>query len=549
MLRTHILNSRAFATAIIITALQASCGTPQAPVGTGPNLVVDVSADRHAISPLIYGLNFAEPGLAAELRLPLNRWGGNATTTYNWKLDTINAGSDYFFSNVPNENNHVDQLPNGSTSDRFIEANRLTGTDSIITIPLIGWTPKDRELACSFSVAKYGQFQETDASGQCGNGLRPDGELVTGTDPHDTYVEIDQTFDQDWITHLISNYGTAENGGVRFYGLDNEPALWNSSHYDVHPDPLSYDELRDRTYLYAAAVKSTDPNSQILGLVAWGWSEYFYSALDATTSGADRMAHGNVPLAEWYLEQMRAYEELNNVRIVDYLDLHYYPQADGVTLAPAGNDDTKALRLRSTRSLWDPNYFDESWIQDTVRLIPRMRDWVTSAYPGTKLAISEYNWGAIEDINGALAQADVLGILGREGVDLATFWQYPTLDPSQPVAFAFRMYRNYDGKSGEFGSDSVRALSDDPEQISIFGAIRNDGVLTLVVINKSTSDLTSNLSLNHFAAAGPATLFRYSAADLSHLESVPDLPITTSPLQYTFPASSITLFAIPGSTQ
>jgi hypothetical protein len=62
---------------------------------------------------------------------------------------------------------------------------------------------------------------------------------------------------------------------------------------------------------------------------------------------------------------------------------------------------------------------DESWIGEVVRLIPRMRAWVDAHYPGTKLAITEYNWGALNHINGALAQADVLGIFGRERPSLA----------------------------------------------------------------------------------------------------------------------------------
>jgi hypothetical protein len=49
-----------------------------------------------------------------------------------------------------------------------------------------------------------------------------------------------------------------------------------------------------------------------------------------------------------------------------------------------------------------------------------MRDWVDTWYPGTRLAITEYNWGGLDGLNGALAQADVLGIFGREGLALAT---------------------------------------------------------------------------------------------------------------------------------
>ena len=51
-----------------------------------------------------------------------------------------------------------------------------------------------------------------------------------------------------------------------------------------------------------------------------------------------------------------------------------------------------------------------------------------------------------------LAQADVLGIFGRENLDLATLWSPP--DSSQPGAFAFRMYRNYDTNGHGFGNQS-----------------------------------------------------------------------------------------------
>ena len=112
------------------------------------------------------------------------------------------------------------------------------------------------------------------------------------------------------------------------------------------------------------------------------------------------MAHGNIPFVPWYLQQMRAYEQQHGTRILDYVDLHYYPQAAGVSLSSAGNATTQALRLRSTRALWDATYVDESWIGEPVRLIPRMRDWVATDYPGTKTAVTEYNWGGLEHING-----------------------------------------------------------------------------------------------------------------------------------------------------
>ncbi|MCJ7701080.1 MAG: hypothetical protein MUO62_05820 [Anaerolineales bacterium] len=75
-----------------------------------------------------------------------------------------------------------------------------------------------------------------------------------------------------------------------------------------------------------------------------------------------------------------------------------------------------AHRLRSTRSLWDLDYIDESWINQPVALIPTMKKWIAENYPGTRLGISEWNWGADETMKGALAIADVLGIYGKEEV-------------------------------------------------------------------------------------------------------------------------------------
>jgi hypothetical protein len=50
--------------------------------------------------------------------------------------------------------------------------------------------------------------------------------------------------------------------------------LWNQTHRDVHPDPTRYDEVRDRTYAYAAAIKSADPSALTAGPTVWGWTAY-----------------------------------------------------------------------------------------------------------------------------------------------------------------------------------------------------------------------------------------------------------------------------------
>lgn len=524
--------------------------TPTPTPVAGPQLSVKLAAARHPISPAIYGINYADETLATILNLPVRRWGGNAATRYNWQNDTANRASDWFFENIPEDNEAPGQLPNGSATDRFVEQDRRTGTKSLLTMPMIGWTPKSRALACGFSVAKYGAQQQTDAwQTDCGNGVTAAGEPISGNDPTDTSTAIDPSFVQAWITHLTERFGTAAEGGVAYYNLDNEPMLWHITHRDVHPEPVGYDELRDRTYAYAAAIKAADPSAQTLGPAEWGWTGYFFSARDSTAGDnwwkrpPDRAAHDDLPLVAWYLQQMHTYEQQQGVRLLDYLDLHYYPQASGVALAPVGDGETRARRLRSTRALWDPNYQDESWIDEPVRLIPRMREWVDTYYPGTKLALGEYNWGALDHINGALAQADVLGIFGREGLDMAFLWS--PLSADEPFAFAFRMYRNYDGAGSTFGDMSVHATSTDQDRLAIYAAQRSsDQAVTILVINKSNETLVSTVAIDGLQSISAALVFRYSAADLQAIQTLPAQVTTNSGFQTTFPGQSITLFIL-----
>lgn len=539
---------------------------PAAAAIAGPALTVDLTADRHAISRDIYGMNFAEEALADALHLPVRRWGGNATTRYNYALDETNRGSDWFFENVPGSADPA-QLPNGSETDVFVDQDQRTGTRSILSVPLIGWVPKARDFTCGFSVAKYGAQQQTDQwRPDCGNGLLADGSKLTGNDPHDTSVEAGPAYVQSWLAHLTAKYGTAANGGVAFYNLDNEPDLWHSTHRDVHPTGASYGEMRDQTYAIGAAVKQADPSAKTLGPVGWGWLSVSMSGSDQETCARlggscwsnppDRAAHDGVPFADWYLGQMQAYEQAHGVRVLDYFDEHFYPQGTGVAFGNGDDPATNALRLRSTRALWDPSYVDESWINTPIALVPTMRSLVAARYPGTKTAITEYNWGALDHINGALTQADVLGIFGREGVDLATLWSPPSA--TQPGAFAFRMYLNYDGLGGAFGDIGTRATSADQSKLAVYAADRStDGAKTIMVVNKTGDDLTSSMSIgNGNALLGTAAqVWRYSAANLSGISREADVPIMVPPptfppgpsgISTTFPANSITLLVVPG---
>ena len=133
----------------------------------------------------------------------------------------------------------------------------------------------------------------------------------------------------------------------------------------------------DQDPTHAAAVKAADPTAATLGPSDWGWCAYFFAPIDdpnyACATGPDRQAHGDVPLAGGTWPRPAPTSSSTASRLLDYFDEHYYPQANEVALNSAGDAARQALRLRTTRSLWDPSYQDESWIPDHVMLIPRMR--------------------------------------------------------------------------------------------------------------------------------------------------------------------------------
>jgi hypothetical protein len=252
---------------------------------------------------------------------------------------------------------------------------------------------------------------------------------------------------------------------------------------------MGYDDMLANFREYATAVKARAPAALILGPDVSGWTSYFYSDLDRGDDNfrthQDRQAHGGEAFLPWWLDQVRRLDQAAGQRTLDYLDVHYYPQAPDVALAPAGNAATRALRIRSTRSLWDPTYLDESWIRTPVMLIPLLRSWIDQHYPGTRLAITEYNWGGEEDASGAVALAEVLGIFGREGVDLATYWTAPPAD--SPAGAAFRLYRNYDGRGATFGDVSLPARSTRPEVAAFASRHSDTGEVDVVLANESQS--------------------------------------------------------------
>lgn len=524
---------------------------------------VDAAADRHAIDSRIYGSSWASAAQITTLGLTLNRWGGNAMSRYNWVYSTANRCKDYYFFNIPDSVSSGDGS-NGKSADDFIDLTFDAGAEPVMTIPMLSLLPKDRTKRCSFPQSLY-PTQEAFSNPAwepivCGNGRSPDGDgtegngprIITAPDPNNISTSYPLSHQGDWVQHLIDTWGAAP-AGMRHYSLDNEWSLWSADHWDVHPDGASYDEVWGKMEELGAIIRAKDPNAIITGPEEWGWSGYFMSGLDQENYGTpeegdDRAAHGDTAYIDWLLQQASAHQTETGDRILDVLTVHFYPQS-GEFWSGDTSTTMQNLRNRSTRSLWDPDYVDESWIGGTevggakVRLIPRLKEWVANHYPGTQIGITEYNWGVANHINGGTTQADILGIFGREGLDMAVRWETPAI--GTPAANAFRMYRNYDGAFSKFGDTSVSASAPEPDEVSVFASERStDGALTIMLVAKVlTGNTPVTVSLASFAPG--AAIQRWQVTSTNVITQLADLAPVGTTIALTLPAQSITLLVVP----
>jgi len=512
-------------------------------------VTIDVGAGRHAIDPRIYGIAYGSTAQLNDLHVPLNRYGGNNTSRYNWQLNADNRAQDWYFESIA----ETSSTP-GERGDTFISTTESGRARAMITIPMLDWIARlgtNRGKLASYSQTKYGAQTGNDWQWfpDAGNGiLTSTNQPIVNNDPNDANTTNNSGIQRQWVQAIVNRWGAASGALPRYYILDNEPSIWHSTHRDVHPVGATMDEMRTRMLDYAGQIRAADPNAAIVGPEEWGWSGYLFSGYDQQYGSQhgwsflpDRAAHGGTDYLPWLLSQLK----VDGRHLLDIFTVHYYPQGGEFS-----NDTSTSMQLtrnRSTRSLWDPNYTDPTWINDKVQLIPRLRSWVnTYYYPGTPIGITEYNWGAENHINGATAQADILGIFGREGLDIAARWTTP--DASTPTYKAIKMYRNYDGNQSTFGDVSVSAGGTNPDNVAVFAAQRtSDNALTLMVISKYLSGTTPvSIAMSNFSATGTAQ--RYQLTSSNAITHPADLSFSGSSVTFTAPAQSITLLVFPAGT-
>ncbi|HEX2875846.1 MAG TPA: glycoside hydrolase family 44 protein [Polyangiaceae bacterium] len=537
-----------------MSAVGPAPGLPTGPAlgakGT-PDITIKVSTTegRRPISALIYGSNSSEE--IATTKPTFLRSGGNRMTAYNWENNASNAGADWCFENDAFlvANSQTPDAAGAAVSD-LITAATAQGASVLLTVPIVDYVAGDKDQPgssppdCASDVRKSGanylttRFKKNKSAKGRMLSLTPD-------------ITDDSVYQDEFVNWARTTYPKT----FFFFDLDNEPDAWASTHAEVQTTPVTYAEVTSKNIEFAKVVKANAPDAKVLGFVSFGWGGW--TGLSGAPDANQR------DFTESYLDTMKAAEASAGKRLVDVLDLHYYPEARdafdpkdsavGTRVTDSGlhalDPAVVAARVQAPRSLWDDKFVEQSWItywatmKKPIALIPSMLGKIAAHYPGTELAFSEWNFGGGADISGGVAAADVLGIFGREGVYMASFFGFGDAEVYNRAAF--RVYRNFDGQGATFGDTAVAATTSDIEKTSVYAStVEADASrIVLVLINKDTAVHTANIAIEASSAFTRAGVWTLTAAGSDvKAAGVANVSAQNS-IVYDMPAMSVSVIA------
>jgi hypothetical protein len=510
---------------------------------------INTDVNRTPISKYIYGTNST-----GDANYTVVRSGGNRLTAYNWENNFSNAGSDY--GPYHNDNLMSSSTTPGKAISDFRNSCITNKQDSIVTLQMAGYVSADKNgnVNLATEAAPSPRFKKV-VFAKGAAFCSPPGSPVTT----DANVYMDE-----FVNFLVKKYGYAgDPNGVKFYCMDNEPDIWSdgnrgATHPEVHPlDPCCV-EYKDKSVAISTAIKNVDPNAQMLGPVSYGFGGYldFQGASDWTSLKSPYGSNGW--FLDYYLDKMKVASNTAGKRLLDALDVHWYPEARNNALPyPDGNRITEDVRttemynarMQAPRTLWDPAYVypngeiswvNQSWDMQYLPIIPRLKSSINTYYADTNLAITEYNYGAQTHWSGGIATADVLGIFGKYGIYIASYWF--DYGPAPYVNAAIKIYTNYDGAKSKFGDTEVYATDSNKVDSSIYASVFNGYTceLHLIVINKNIDNAitgTFNITSPQHFRSGNAWKFDSNDPNITTTTGINF--VTNNSFSYTIPKLTV----------
>lgn len=482
--------------------LLAGAGAGLAGLGIAPGQAADaltfrIHDDRpgHRISPFVYGgneigvMDGGRPSavLDREAGVAFRRLGGNLMTGYNWVTNASHAGKNYRHGNGPYLLEAL-QVPKPDWSrpavviETMHDASLAMGAQSVVTVPLAGYVAADfGSVVAERDAAPSARFLP----------VRWEGQTPAGAEPDRTVADIPHL-----IARLLARYGDAGSArGIHAYALDNEPGIWFETHPRLMPRRIAIRTFIERSIKAAKVIKTLDPKAKVFGPCSWGATEMvsFQGAPDWSTF----RGYGSFLAA--YLAAFREASGREGKRLLDVLDVHWYPFSRRGSLYRTEDAALDPALLDAPRALSEAGYREDSWVSNALRasgpddltlpILPSLKRLIDKRFPGTELAVMEFNYGGAGRLAAGLTLADALGRYGAGDVGYATHWG--SLDGW--LKEAYRLFRAPDAAGRTF-SGRYLPVDGTPSDVPAYAA-RDDAGLHLVVVNKRTQPVTIDLVL------------------------------------------------------
>lgn len=456
---------------------------------------INTQIGKQNISPYIFGtLN------GGYQQAPFRIMGGNRMSNYNWENNASNAGSSYLHQSddymawlmgfTPPQSNQAGKLLRA-----FQDSALAHQSQSAITLPMAGYVAKDKNGTVSLA--------ETAPSSRWAKVVNQKGSAFSlNPDTNDAFIYVDEL-----LHFLINQYGLSSSAnGIKNYILDHSPGLWQSDHPRIHPDTNHCVDFIQKSIALSKTVKTMDAQAKVFGPEAYGFYEYY-----AFQDAVDWPLHSsNYPyFISMYLDSMKKASTLAGKRLLDVLSLHWYPNSN---IGWMPSEDTSlqmvAERLQFPRSFWDSTYVEPSWIgqyfSGSLPILHTLKKQISQYYPGTKLGVTEYDFGADSHISGGIAQVEALMGFIKTGTEYAC----KSLEVKDYTLSAMQIFNQ---PEYPIGLTSVHANSLNKWASSIVATVRDSSQseLHLIVTNK---DMVASINANFQINSGSSydTLIVYS---------------------------------------
>ncbi len=262
---------------------------------------------------------------------------------------------------------------------------------------------------------------------------------------------------------------------VQYWSIGNEPTLFDAE-VKLRGESYDIERFNKEWRTFAEAMKKVDPTIKLVGAEI---NQFSYDPAPGTTTNFGQRDE------DWFIEFLKA-----NGDLVDVVSFHRYPFPSTRVSGPPSIDE-----LHQNAQEWD-------------KIIIHARELIHQ-YAGRDLpiAVTEFNSAYDKSVGGeatpdshynAIWMADVLGRMIKNGVFMANEWALTAkggfgglglVGPLDvyPTYYAYQLYK-------QFGNELVYSSSDDPD-LSIYAAQRQDGALTVMVINLSLEEKTKAIRI------------------------------------------------------